>query len=68
MSSDADIEVTIFTSALGIATQERGAFLQRVCGSDVKLRRRIEALLRAHERAGEFLEKPAAGDASSDND
>ncbi len=34
---------------------ERAAFLDTACGSDVELRRRIEALLRAHDEAGGFL-------------
>jgi serine/threonine protein kinase len=34
---------------------ERAAFLDAACGQDVELRRRIEALLRAHDEAGGFL-------------
>jgi eukaryotic-like serine/threonine-protein kinase len=42
---------------------ERAAFLDTACGSDVELRRRIEALLRAHDKAGGFLgDRPVARD------
>jgi eukaryotic-like serine/threonine-protein kinase len=41
--------------------EERTAFLDMACGNNVELRRRIEALLRAHEEAGGFLQdQPAA--------
>src|SRR5262249_3559094 len=33
--------------------------LDGVCGDDVALRRRLEALLGQHDRAGSFLERPA---------
>src|SRR5262245_50834210 len=42
---------------------ERAAFLDTACGADVELRRRIEALLRAHDEAGGFLgDRPVARD------
>jgi serine/threonine protein kinase len=37
---------------------ERAAFLDGACGSDGDLRSRAEALLRAHDEAGAFLEAP----------
>src|SRR5262249_38506256 len=37
----------------------RGAYLEEACGPDQALRRRVEALLLAHDRAGSFLEAPA---------
>ena len=67
MRGDSDDEVAIFTEALGILAQERDAFLERVCGSDIKLRSRIAALLRAHDRVGDFLEEPPAGAPSSES-
>src|SRR3954468_7809652 len=51
----------IFDAAVQFATPERGAFLERSCGADRALRSRVEALLKAHEAAGAFLEEPAAG-------
>jgi hypothetical protein len=58
MKSDPDRELAIFTEALRVPPQERAAFLDRKCGGDKKLRGRLEGLLRAHERVGNFLEKP----------
>ena len=53
-------EETIFTVALDKQTPaERSAFLDEACGDDAALRRRVEALIDAHERAADFLEKPA---------
>src|SRR5690606_35834088 len=51
----------LFLQALGQSPQERQAFLDEACGEDAERRRRIEALLRAYEDAGSFLEKPPAG-------
>src|SRR5262249_42053958 len=38
----------------------RVAVLDRLCGADVELRRRVETLLRAHAAPGPFLESPVA--------
>ncbi len=47
----------IFEEALDCATpSEQEAYLDRACGDDSALRGRVEALLRAHQRAGHFLE------------
>jgi len=60
-------EMSIFAGALERAdADERAAFLAAACGSDEALRERIEELLAAHERAGDFLvlsssPEPAAG-------
>jgi hypothetical protein len=56
MKGDSEREVAIFIEALAVPFQEREAFLERVCGSDESLRQKVEALLRAHDRAGNFLE------------
>src|SRR5262245_12332222 len=40
---------------------ERATYLDRACADDVALRQRIERLLKAHEPADDFLEKPAPG-------
>ena len=37
---------------------ERAAFVERACGDDAALRRRIEELLAAHENVDPFLERP----------
>src|SRR5262245_22598329 len=47
----------IFGEALDCATpSEQAAYLDRACGDDSALRGRVEALLRAHQRAGQFLQ------------
>jgi urea transport system substrate-binding protein len=53
-------ERTIFLAALDVADPaERTAYVERACAGDSALRRRVEALLAAHEREGTFLEVPA---------
>ena len=37
----------------------RGAYLDRACGSDAVLRKRIEALLHSHDTEDSFLATPA---------
>ena len=39
---------------------ERAAFLERACGDNAALRRKVEDLLWANEQAGNFLEEPVA--------
>jgi serine/threonine protein kinase/tetratricopeptide (TPR) repeat protein len=58
--SDAGPNVkVIFGEALDRATpDEQAAYLDRACGGDRALRARLEALLRAYQRAGQFLEGP----------
>ena len=47
----------IYYAALEQATgRERAAYLDRTCGPDTTMRARVEALLRASEEAGDFLE------------
>jgi hypothetical protein len=58
---DPEREVDLFAQALQLPVLERSAFLERACGDDAKLSQRIEGLLRAHDSAGDFLEKPPAG-------
>jgi serine/threonine protein kinase len=51
-------EETLFANALEKADPaERAAFVRDACGADVELRRRMESLLAAHDRAGPFLKK-----------
>jgi hypothetical protein len=68
MKSDSDREVAIFTEALKVPLQERDAFLERMCSGDEDLRRRLEAMLRAHDRLGNFLEEPPTGGPSIETD
>jgi serine/threonine protein kinase/tetratricopeptide (TPR) repeat protein len=58
----ASSEQAVFTEALRRSTPEaRAAYLDGACGTDTALRQRVEALLRATERAGDFLEIPPTG-------
>ena len=61
MNDDPGREVVVFTEALGVPVHERGAFLERACAGDESLRRQVEALLRAHDRLGTFLDEPPTG-------
>jgi len=61
MRGDPDRELVVFTEALKVPVQERATFLERVCDGDENLRRSVEALLRAHDRLGNFLEEPPTG-------
>ena len=61
MKGESDREIAIFTEALKIAPRERDAFLKRSCAGDEELRRKVEALLRAHGRLGDFMEEPPDG-------
>ena len=61
MRGDPDRELVVFTEALKVPVQERATFLERVCTGDENLRQTVEALLRAHDRLGDFLEEPPTG-------
>ena len=51
----------VFDRAHEIAdAEERRAYLAEACGDNGKLRQQVEALLRAYDEAGSFLDKPAA--------
>src|SRR5262245_29655020 len=53
-------ETELFAAALEKATPEaRAAYLTEACAGDEKLRRRVEALLRAHAEPDEILDRPA---------
>lgn len=52
----------IFAAALERSADERHAFVRAACGDDMELRREVESLLSAHERAGVFLDTPLGDD------
>ena len=59
-------EETIFVTALEkTATSERAAYLEVACAGDPELRRRVEALLRAHVQSGDLLDPPGPGSGPS---
>jgi serine/threonine protein kinase/Tfp pilus assembly protein PilF len=49
----------LFQSAVERAPGERAAFLDKACHGDEGLRREVESLLTSHERAENFIERPA---------
>ena len=67
MNDPAEREDQVFADALLVPPGERAVFLDRVCRGDVGLRRRIEALIFAHESAGKFMPEPRA-DGPADRD
>lgn len=58
MKNDSEREVAVFTEALKVPVRQRDAFLDRTCAGDPELRRKVEALLKAHDRLGSFMEEP----------
>ena len=58
----------IFHQAIEITDPaQRAAYLDRACRGDQGLRAEVEALLNAHERAGDFLEAPPAAGVTLNN-
>ena len=49
----------IFDSAVELPQEQRAAFLDQACAGDEVLRQRVEALLRAHDLAGTFMDSAA---------
>jgi serine/threonine protein kinase/Tfp pilus assembly protein PilF len=60
MNEAEEREEALFEAALRLRTEQRAEYLGQVCGGDADLRRRVEALLGAFDRAGGFLKDPAA--------
>jgi len=59
MNSAYKDERAIFKAALKIKLPtKRAAYVKKACGDDSKLLARIEALFKAHDEAGDFLEAP----------
>jgi serine/threonine protein kinase len=58
MIADSGRVIDLFTEAIHLPREERGAFLNRACAEDKELRRKIEALLKSNDRAEGFLEEP----------
>ena len=59
MDAEHKDEEAIFKAAFKLKSPtERIAYLKRACGNDADLLARVEALLKAHEEAGSFLESP----------
>ena len=59
MSDSEQPEEVVFEAALRLTANQRVAYLDQACAGDAELRRRVDALLGAFERAGGFLQEPA---------
>lgn len=62
MNDEAGSEIAVFTKAIEVSFRDRAAFLDKACCGDYKLRRKVEALLKAHDRVGNFLEEPPSNE------
>jgi serine/threonine protein kinase/tetratricopeptide (TPR) repeat protein len=61
MTESPDLTESVFAAAVALADPaERAAYLDQACANNPALRARIDALLRAHDRAGHLLDRPAA--------
>ena len=61
MKDNAGREIAVFTDAIKVPIQDRAAFLKNACRGNEDLRHKVEALLRAHDRIGNFMEEPPTG-------
>jgi serine/threonine protein kinase len=62
MTDAPDRTESLFAAAVALAdADERAAYLDQACGGDATLRGHVEALLRAHARAGHLLDRPVPG-------
>jgi tRNA A-37 threonylcarbamoyl transferase component Bud32 len=50
----------ILRASLSCEPARRDAFVEQACGDDDEIRREVASLLAAHDRAGDFLDRPAA--------
>jgi eukaryotic-like serine/threonine-protein kinase len=50
----------ILRASLSCAPAQRDAFVAQACGDDEELRLEVDSLLAAHDRTGDFLDRPAA--------
>src|SRR6187402_2699354 len=67
MNRSPEDDIRAFTEALQLPLAERAAYVEQACAGDPALNQRVNALLNAHDRAGEFMESdsPAAAGARS---
>jgi serine/threonine-protein kinase len=54
----ADKIKAVFLAALDLSAEQRPAYLDQACQGDVAVRRRVEAMLRAHETPDRVLDRP----------
>src|SRR5258706_2187431 len=60
MNGAPDPDIGAFAEALRLPPEERDRYLSEACKGDAEFRLRVEALLQAHEQAGDFLGRSAA--------
>jgi serine/threonine protein kinase len=60
VNEQSSAEVLFFAALEKDTPEERAAYLDEACAGNEALRRRVDALLAAHARAGQFLERPVA--------
>jgi eukaryotic-like serine/threonine-protein kinase len=62
MADQIDREEALFQAALALEKpEEQAAYLLKECGEDHALHEHVASLLRAHQRAGAFLDEPLSG-------
>jgi tRNA A-37 threonylcarbamoyl transferase component Bud32/mono/diheme cytochrome c family protein len=60
MNPEAQIVRDVFVAAVQVPPDQWPAFLKEACAGDEALRRQVSDLLREHQEAGSFLDRPAA--------
>ena len=66
MPHNSHTDESIFAAAAEMPVPRRAAYLDEICGGDASLRDRVEGLLRSHQEAGSFLDKPPLPALTSD--
>src|SRR5207248_9425220 len=61
MGNTAVTEETLFQEALSRSPEERAAFLAQACAGRPEVRAAVEALLAAHDKSSNILDRPPAG-------
>jgi hypothetical protein len=62
MATDPQDVESILAAAIEVSSpDQRATYLEEACGGRADLRAEVEKLLKAHFRAGSFLERPIAG-------
>src|SRR5262249_12490720 len=68
MPVDAERLKELFVAAAELPAPDRAGFLERECGADAEVRKRVEALLKAHDGPGSFLADPVPMPADAPED
>ena len=49
----------IYHATIARSREERASFIGQECHGDESLRKQVEAMVKSHERSGDFIESPA---------